>query len=223
MERPAQRHASLGRHGPVTIARGSEILDRGSLFTAQAAWPVQSAEAAAAAIAMMRQDPVCASADHNMTAYRVVTAKGKTAKEYDDDGEARGGQRLLGCLTQLKTTNVAVVVSRVYGGQNLGKARFDHICNAARVLLIACGHEPGVGIRHDWGSGHTLGGTQSPVAAAASASTAATAPAASSGSKKRKAGSTAAQTQAEEAAAKRVMLALAAERRLSAGGLPAHG
>uniref|UniRef100_A0A7S4MD44 Impact N-terminal domain-containing protein n=1 Tax=Prymnesium polylepis TaxID=72548 RepID=A0A7S4MD44_9EUKA len=63
-----------------------------------------------------------------MTAYRVVDAKGKVAKEYDDDGEAHGGQRLLGSLTKAKAVNVAVVVSRVYGGQNIGKARFEHIC-----------------------------------------------------------------------------------------------
>ena len=37
--------------------------------------------------------------------------------------QARGGQRLLGCLTKLKAVGVAVVVSRVYGGQHLGKAR----------------------------------------------------------------------------------------------------
>ena len=40
-----------------------------------------------AAIAIMRQDSVCASADHNMTAYRVVDAKSRVLKEYDDDGE----------------------------------------------------------------------------------------------------------------------------------------
>ena len=140
---PTTHNRSLGRHGNVTIARGREIVDRGSLFVAQAAWPVASAEAAAAAIATMRQDGCCASADHNMTAYRVMDAKGKVTKEYDDDGEARGGQRLLGCLTQLKATNVAVIVSRVWGGQNLGKARFDHICTAARELLAAVGHQPG--------------------------------------------------------------------------------
>ena len=37
--------------------------------------------------------------------------------------QAHGGQRLLGCLTKLKAVGVAVVVSRVYGGQHLGKAR----------------------------------------------------------------------------------------------------
>ena len=84
---PATQRRSLGRHGDCTIARGAEIHDRGSIFTAQCAWPVTSAAAAAAAIATMRQDGVCASADHNMTAYRVVDAKSRVLKEYDDDGE----------------------------------------------------------------------------------------------------------------------------------------
>ena len=84
---PATQQRSLGRHGACTIARGDNIHDRGSIFTAQCAWPVKSAEAAAAAIATMRQDAVCTSADHNMTAYRVVDAKSRILKEYDDDGE----------------------------------------------------------------------------------------------------------------------------------------
>ena len=84
---PATQRRSLGRHGDCTIACGAEIHDRGSIFTAQCAWPVKSAEAAAAAIATMRQHGVCASADHNMTAYRVVDAKSRVLKEYDDDGE----------------------------------------------------------------------------------------------------------------------------------------
>lgn len=145
---PVTQRRNLGRHGDCTIARGAEIHDRGSIFTAQCAWPVNSAAAAIAAIATMRQDSVCSSADHNMTAYRVVDAKSRVLKEYDDDGEvgpivqkrhhsrdppppnelapppqAHGGQRLLGCLTKLKAVGVAVVVSRVYGGQHLGKAR----------------------------------------------------------------------------------------------------
>ena len=84
---PRTQRRSLGRHGDCTIARGGELRDRGSIFTAQCAWPVKSVEAAAAAFALMRQDAVCASADHNMTAYRFVDAKSRVFKEYDDDGE----------------------------------------------------------------------------------------------------------------------------------------
>ena len=53
------------------------------------------------------------------------------AEERTAAGEAHGGQRLLGALTRAKATNVAVMVSRVYGGQNIGKARFEHIVERA--------------------------------------------------------------------------------------------
>eukprot|EP00320_Phaeocystis_rex_P014289 CAMPEP_0119091394 /NCGR_PEP_ID=MMETSP1178-20130426/156130_1 /TAXON_ID=33656 /ORGANISM="unid sp, Strain CCMP2000" /LENGTH=196 /DNA_ID=CAMNT_0007074899 /DNA_START=26 /DNA_END=613 /DNA_ORIENTATION=+ len=192
-----KQRRSLGRHGDCTIARGGEIRDRGSIFTAQCAWPVSSAEAASAAIATMRSNAVCASADHNITAYRIVDAKSRVLKGYDDDGEAHGGQRLLGCLTKLKAVGVAVVVSRVYGGQNLGKVRFEHICTAAQELLEALGHQPGAGIRHDWGSGHALGGSPAPLAAGAGADVGA--------ARKRKGCAATAAAEEQAVAAKRAM------------------
>uniref|UniRef100_A0A7S4I1T0 Impact N-terminal domain-containing protein n=1 Tax=Prymnesium polylepis TaxID=72548 RepID=A0A7S4I1T0_9EUKA len=151
-----------------------------------------------------------------MTAYRVVDAKGKVAKEYDDDGEAHGGQRLLGSLTKAKAVNVAVVVSRVYGGQNIGKARFEHICERAQSLLAEVGHVPGVGIQHSWGEGQRLGGTP----AAPTETTFAAAP--SSASRKRKATAAdeaaAAAAAADAAAARRKAMAEAAERRMASLG-----
>lgn len=156
--------------------------------------------------------------------------------------QAHGGQRLLGCLTKLKAVGVAVVVSRVYGGQHLGKARsigqgcgepsstqpsstqpsstlcrqarFEHICTAARELLEALGHRPGAGIHYEWGGGQALGGSPAPVAAAAPHGAPAPAP---GGQRKRKGVDTEA-AEAQAATAKRAMLALAAERRLSGGG-----
>ena len=112
---PARKHRrSLPRFGEVNVAIGPPVCDMGSVFTAVIAWPVLSEAHAEAAIALMRQEGPCTSADHNMTAYRVAVHGSKIAKGYDDDGEARGGQRLLGCLTKEKATDVAVVVSRVW-------------------------------------------------------------------------------------------------------------
>ena len=42
-----------------------------------------------------------------------------------------------GCLTKQKAVGVAAVVSRVWGGQNLGKARFEHIVSTAAQLLVS--------------------------------------------------------------------------------------
>jgi len=168
-------------HGTIEIARGESVTCDGSIFTAQIAWPVRTKVAAAAAIALLLQESVCGAADHNMTAFRVCSAGGKrpkVEKGYEDDGEARGGQRLLGALTKIAAADVAVVVSRVYGGVNIGKRRFELIastatgltllhrrpcephlftgalCEQATDLLLAVGHEPGEGAEVRGSRGH---------------------------------------------------------------------
>merc|ERR1719195_206805 len=124
---------------------------------AQLAFPVQSEESARAAIATMRQN--CGSADHNISAFRVGTVFGKMAAGSDDDGEDRAGGKLLGVLKTENAVGVAMLVSRWFGGVNLGQARFTHICNAAKELLVDTGQMHGVpvlGTQEDWGSGHSL-------------------------------------------------------------------
>eukprot|EP00834_Sanchytrium_tribonematis_P008011 NODE_832_length_3620_cov_0.696677.p3 type:complete len:233 gc:universal NODE_832_length_3620_cov_0.696677:750-52(-) len=69
-------------------------------------------------------------ATHHILAYNV----GKFY-DYDDDGEDGAGHRLLFMLRQNKLTNIAVVVSRWFGGIKLGPARFKIITNIARDLL----------------------------------------------------------------------------------------
>ena len=197
------------------VVRSNPITCNGSIFTAQLAFPVKSVNAANAAIALMRQESHATVADHNMSAYRVSIytggrGKGKIEKSYDDDGEAHGGQRIAGCLTKKGACDVAVMVSRVYGGVNIGKRRFEIIVESTSALLDAVGHVQGRGIQHAWGGGNVLGG-----AAASSSASAAAAPAAggSSAAKKRKR-DPAAEAE-EQRRAQREAMALAAERRLS--------
>lgn len=207
-------HRNLPSHGSIEIARGEPVTWCGSIFTAQVAFPIKSKQQAAAAIALMRQESHCTVADHNMSAFRI---KGKKVEaEYDDDGEAHGGQRIKGCLTKLNAVGVAVMVSRVYGGENIGKKRFELIVERTATLLEAIGHTPGVGIAHSWGAGNSLGGSSSSDAATPAC-------ASSSPGKKRKR-----PTKDEEAAleaaqrrAQREAAALAAERRMQLlGGGP---
>ena len=200
---------SLGLHGTINLVRGEPASHRGSIFTAQIAYPISTAAQATAAIALMRQEAHCGVADHNMTAYRLGGSKkgSKVTKAYDDDGEAHGGQRLLGCLTKLGACNVAVMVSRVNGGENIGKRRFELICECTTILLDALGHVPGVGIAHSWGEGRTLGGVPAALPAVSGQAD-------SSGGKKRKRKS-AEEEEAERRAALREAAALAAERRLN--------
>ena len=71
-------------------------------------------------------------ATHNIMAYQL---KGGEAFR-DDDGEGGAGDRLLQLLGNLRVYNVVVVVTRWYGGIQLGPDRFKHISNCAKDILI---------------------------------------------------------------------------------------
>ena len=60
-------------------------------------------------------------------------------QDCDDDGETHAGSRMLHLLEILECENVLVVVSRWYGGIQLGPDRFKHINNAARNVLEIAG------------------------------------------------------------------------------------
>ena len=100
-------------------------------------------------------------ATHNLSAYRIrcpsdplsikkdsgnselgVTESGTQATAYqdcDDDGETAAGGRLLHLMQVMDVWNVLVVVSRWYGGVNLGPDRFRIISNVAREILVSGG------------------------------------------------------------------------------------
>jgi putative IMPACT (imprinted ancient) family translation regulator len=107
---------------------------RGSEFIGRAA-PAADREAAEAFVAEVREE--CADATHNVPAYRVRrsstdresssdrprTTGGGLLREYgDDDGEPSGsaGKPALNVLQQEGVENVVAVVTRYYGGTNLG-------------------------------------------------------------------------------------------------------
>jgi putative IMPACT (imprinted ancient) family translation regulator len=77
-----------------------------------------------------------ARATHNMLAYRIQGSEGLPGsgilQDCDDDGEAGAGSRMLHLLQILQVMDVAVVVTRWYGGIHLGADRFKHINNATR-------------------------------------------------------------------------------------------
>ena len=144
---------NLGRFGTVSVGYGASVEDRGSVFSARVAWPVENMAKAEAAIAMLRG---LAQADHNMVAYRTRDG-GKICRRYDDDGEAKGGQAISGALNACKGMHVAVCVSRWWGGTNLGKARFTHIRERTTTLLYDLGCKPNEGIARSWGGGQAVG------------------------------------------------------------------
>ncbi|KAJ1972421.1 hypothetical protein H4R35_004685 [Dimargaris xerosporica] len=117
-----------------SVVAGGRIEDRKSVFVAHAA-RVQSVHAAQYVVWHLLQDKRIARATHNIVAYRIQSSQNAWNQDYDDDGETAAGGRLLHLLQLLDLPNVVVVVTRWYGGVQLGPDRFKHINNSARQCL----------------------------------------------------------------------------------------
>ncbi|MFC4439851.1 MULTISPECIES: IMPACT family protein [Natrialbaceae] len=96
------------------VVRGSEFIGH--------VRPVESVDAAEGFVDTVRTE--YADATHNVPAYRVrADSEGEFLREYSsDDGEPSGsaGKPALNVLAQQDIENCAVVVTRYYGGTNLG-------------------------------------------------------------------------------------------------------
>jgi len=93
---------------------------KGSEFIGHVA-PADSVAAAEAFVSEVRE--AYADATHNVPAYRVPTGDGDMLREWSsDDGEPTGsaGNPALNVLVQRDLRNVVAVVTRYYGGVNLG-------------------------------------------------------------------------------------------------------
>jgi hypothetical protein len=127
-------------HSSLNIQSGVPMIVKKSVFVAHCC-RVESVAEAMSFRSFIMNDRRCASATHNIFAFRVL-GSGSNAivfQDCDDDGETAAGGRLGELLRLLPVTNVAVVVSRWFGGVLLGPERFKHINNVARDLLVHCG------------------------------------------------------------------------------------
>jgi hypothetical protein len=137
---------SLGASKSINIAivSGIEIIDRKSVFQAHVA-RVDSVEECNWVLSKLMQNSRISRATHNVWAYLIKqphSSNNNDSKSVDiilsdceDDGETAAGSRLAALLHTMKAFNVIVIVSRWFGGIELGPARFKHINNAARELL----------------------------------------------------------------------------------------
>eukprot|EP01052_Picozoa_sp_SAG31_P060560 SAG31_NODE_19722_length_593_cov_1.117409_1_plen_102_part_10 len=78
----------------------------------------------------IKNGPHASQAHHQICAYRVasdVSSDTMLVERSDDDGEAGAGSKLLGILRRHDVRGVIVVVSRWWGGINLGPIRFVNI------------------------------------------------------------------------------------------------
>lgn len=126
-------------NNPLDIIHGEPITDRRSTFQAHLV-KVESEEDVKNALIELKKIRKISNATHNMYAYCILKGKSQiNIHDCDDDGETHAGSRLLHLLRILNVQNYLIVVSRWYGGIQLGPDRFKHINNCARKLLKSTG------------------------------------------------------------------------------------
>lgn len=130
---------------PPSWTLSEPLADRKSIFIARCC-PISSKSNAAASLThLLSTNKKVASATHNITAWRVQGAadNGVVQQDCDDDGENAAGGRLLHLLQLMDVWNCLVVVTRWYGGVQLGADRFKHINTVAREALVRGGFVKG--------------------------------------------------------------------------------
>jgi putative IMPACT (imprinted ancient) family translation regulator len=115
------------------------IIELKSVFVARCAPVTSPAQAKTFLQHLLDTDKKVAKATHNITAHRIKSENGVTFQDCDDDGETAAGGRLLHLMQLTDVWNVMVVVTRWYGGQKLGPARFGIINTVARDALMKGG------------------------------------------------------------------------------------
>eukprot|EP01113_Clastostelium_recurvatum_P043047 TRINITY_DN7059_c1_g1_i4.p1 TRINITY_DN7059_c1_g1~~TRINITY_DN7059_c1_g1_i4.p1 ORF type:complete len:387 (+),score=83.17 TRINITY_DN7059_c1_g1_i4:106-1161(+) len=120
------------------IYHGEAVTDRKSKFQAHLA-EVHSLEEVRAVIGELLKDKKIATATHPTIyafRFRDDDPSSSTLETHrDDDGETGAGDKLLYLLEKMPCENMLVVVTRWYGGINLGNDRFKHITNVARDII----------------------------------------------------------------------------------------
>ncbi len=76
------------------------------------------------------------TATHNTWAAR-IQSNGSLLTFKSDDGETGAGNVILNVLEGEQADNLAIIVTRWYGGKHLGADRFRHVKNASHQILQA--------------------------------------------------------------------------------------
>ncbi|KAI6172837.1 UPF0029 domain-containing protein [Aphelenchoides besseyi] len=113
---------------------GQSIQDRKSTFQAHVI-EIASKEEAIAALDKLKECSKISRAKHNIFAY-VLIQSGASISDSDDDGEKGAAAKLLHLIETMHVENMLVVVTRWFGGPQIGADRFHHILNAARQVIV---------------------------------------------------------------------------------------
>ncbi|KAF5007222.1 hypothetical protein FDECE_6437 [Fusarium decemcellulare] len=88
---------------------------------------------------LLASDKRIRAATHNMTSWRIRGPGAASFQDCDDDGEAAAGGRLLHLMQVMDVWDAMVVVTRWYGGVQLGPKRFALINAVARDGFVRAG------------------------------------------------------------------------------------
>ncbi|KAK5166520.1 uncharacterized protein LTR77_008063 [Saxophila tyrrhenica] len=117
----------------------SVITEKKSIFLARCA-PVTSVDQAKQYLThLLSTDKKVAKATHNITAWRIRGEGGVQFQDCDDDGETAAGGRVLHLMELMGVWGCMVVVTRWYGGVQLGPDRFRIINSVAREAMLGAG------------------------------------------------------------------------------------
>ena len=107
------------------------VRDRGSRYAASGG-PVDDRAAVAAFLAQLKSSKKFAKATHN--SWAALLPDGPVQ---NDDGEAGASAVIAKMLAREGLANHIIVVTRWYGGTNLGGDRFAHVVTSVRAYLTA--------------------------------------------------------------------------------------
>lgn len=148
-----QQDTAFNAHVDPDVSQDSGLLDteppwilsdvfseKKSIFIARAATVSSPAEAKSFLHHLLATDKKVAKAHHNITAWRIQGTNDTSYQDCDDDGETAAGGRILHLMQLMDVWNVMVVVTRWYGGIQLGPDRFRIINSAARDAFVKGGY-----------------------------------------------------------------------------------
>lgn len=112
------------------------VVELKSVFIARAAQVSSPDQAKNYLQYLLDTDKKVRLATHNITAWRIKGENGVTYQDCDDDGETAAGGRVLHLMQLMELWNTMVVVTRWYGGHQLGPKRFSIINTVARDAFV---------------------------------------------------------------------------------------
>lgn len=139
VEAPSEsENTSITRDEPSWIL-SDVVTELKSVFVARCAAVSSPDQAAEYVQHLLDSDKKARSATHNITAWRIKGDNNVTFQDCDDDGETAAGGRVLHLMQLMDLWNVMVVVTRWYGGHQLGPKRFSIINTVARDAFVKAG------------------------------------------------------------------------------------